>query len=318
LDTPRVCVLILTWNRRDEVLSCVEHALSIEYPNYEVVAIDNASEDGTQAALREKYPGITLLENPANLGYTGGNNRGLRYALERGADYMLIVNSDIILPPNLLRRIVPVASSSDDIAAVGVKNLKMSDPSTVWATYSEVTYRRGLLEVIGREQPDGPEYDVVKDVPGVSGACMLLRREALEEVGLLDDRFFIYHEDFDWCQRAISKGYRCVYAGTAHVLHKGSSSTDETHEIVLPGHYFLVRNAILFAKKHGNLLQLLSVVMSTFLYGVRKEIKCRLGLGKKGTYTLLWKGLKDGITEAPVPFEELGLRNSRMPMEGDS
>jgi GT2 family glycosyltransferase len=296
--------LILTWNTRDEVLTCVEHAVAADYPNYEVVVIDNASRDGTSAALREEHPDVTLLENSMNLGYAGGNNRGLRYALEQGAEYMLIINSDTIMPQDLLSKVMQVASCSDDIAAVGVKNLKMDDPSTVWVAYPELTYGRQLLNVVGREQPDSPEYDVVKDVDGVAGSCMLLSRRAVEEVGLLDELFFMYHEDLDWCQRAISKGYRCVYAGTAHILHKGSSSTGMTRA----GYYFLVRNAIIFARRHGSPMQFLSVLISTFLYGLRKEVKSRLKLEKRDTYSSVWKGLKDGLRQGAVPFEELGLR----------
>ena len=304
LEAPRVSILILTWNTCEEVLTCVGHALAMDYPNYEVVVIDNASRDGTSAAVRERYPAVTLLENSENLGYAGGNNRGIEYAVEHGAEYVLIVNSDTVMPSDLLTKIVDIASSSDDIAAVGVKNLKMSDPSTVWAAYLELTYRRELLHVVGREQPDSPALSVVKDVPGVSGACMLLSRRALEAVGLLDETFFMYHEDLDWCQRAISKDYRCVYAGTAHILHKGSSSTLRTRA----GYYFLVRNSILFARKHGNMLQFLNVLASTFLYGMRKNVKCWLGLEKKETYALLWQGLRDAVARKPVPLEELGLR----------
>jgi GT2 family glycosyltransferase len=304
VETPKVFVLILTWNTCQEVLTCVEHALGANYPNYQVVVIDNASQDGTSAAVRHRYPNVTLLENSENLGYAAGNNRGIKYALEHGAEYVLIINSDTVMPPDLLTKTVQIASSSDHIAAVGVKNLKMSDPSTVWAAYLELTYRRELLNVVGREQPDSPALSVVKDVPGVSGACMLLSRRAVEDVGLLDETFFMYHEDLDWCQRAISKGYRCVYAGTAHILHKGSSSTLKTRA----GYYFLVRNSILFARKHGNLVQYLTVVLSTFLYGTRKNVKCWLGLEKKETYSLLWQAFKDAITGRPIPLRELGLR----------
>jgi len=311
LDAPKVFVLILTWNTCDQVLTCLEHAVAVDYPNYEVVVIDNASQDGTSAAVRERYPDVTLLKNVENLGYAGGNNLGLRYALEHGAGYMLIVNSDTIMPSNLLSEVVRVASSSNDIAVVGVKILKMRNPSVLFSAYSEVTYGRELLRVIGRDQLDSPEYGVVKDVAGVSGACMLLSRRAVEDVGLLDEVFFLYHEDLDWCQRAISKGYRCVYAGTAHILHEGSSSTQMTRA----GYYFLVRNAIIFARRHGNLLQFLSVVISTVLYGVRKEVKCWLRLQQKDAYSSVWRGLRDGLREAAVPFEELGLRQPAMPVQ---
>ena len=308
MDCPLVYILILTWNRAGDVLTCLSHLHELDYPNYVPVVIDNASEDGTVDAIREKYPQITVLENPTNLGYAGGNNRGLKYALERGADYMLIANSDTVLPPNLIKELVRVASSSDDIAAVGAKNLKMDDPSRLWGAYIKVSYNRLLVKVIGQDKKDGPKYFAVKDVPGVIGCGVLVSRKAVEDVGFIDEFLFGYHEDMDWCQRARLKGYRLVYAGTAYILHKGSSSTDTTQERFLPMYYFLARNTVIFARRYGRFVQFLRVIILTVLYGIRKEIKCRLGLEPAGKYSLMWKGLKDGWNEAAVPFEELGLR----------
>jgi GT2 family glycosyltransferase len=280
----------------------------LDYPNYVPVVIDNASEDGTVDAIREEYPQITVLENPTNLGYAGGNNRGLKYALEQGADYMLIVNSDTILPPNLIKELVRVASSSEDIGAVGAKNLKMDDSSTLWGAYIRVSYNRLLVKVIGQDRKDGPRYFVVRDVPGVIGCGMLVSRKAVEDVGYIDEFLFGYHEDMDWCQRARLKGYRLVYAGTAYILHKGSSSTDTTQQRFLPMYYFLARNTVIFARRYGRSVQFFRVIILTVLYGIRKEIKCWFGLEPAGKYSLIWKGLKDGWDEAPVPFGELGLR----------
>jgi len=308
LDHPRVYILILTWNRVDDVLTCLSHLHELDYPNYVPVVIDNASEDGTVEAIKERYPDVTVLENSINLGYAGGNNRGLKYALDRGADYMLIVNSDTILPANLISELVRIAASSDDIAAVGAKNLKMQDPSTIWGAYIRVTYNRLLLQVIGQNKKDGPTYSVVKDVPGVIGCGMLVSRKALEDVGMIDEFLFGYHEDMDWCERAKRKGYRLVYAGTAHILHKGSSSTDTSQKKYLPMYYFLARNTVIFARRYGNLMQFARVISLTVLYGIRKELKCLFGLEPKEKYSLLWRGLRDGLRQAPVPFGDLGLR----------
>ena len=291
-----------------DVLTCLSHLHELNYPNYVPVVIDNASEDGTVAAIKEKYPHVTVLENDTNLGYAGGNNGGLNYALEHGAEYMLVVNSDTILPPNLIRELVRVGRTSDDIAAVGAKNLKMDDPSTLWGAYISVSYNRLLVKVVGQDKKDGPKYFVVEDVPGVIGCGMLLSSKAVRHVGFIDEFLFGYHEDMDWCQRALLKGYRLVYAGTAYILHKGSSSTDTTQEKFLPMYYFLARNTVIFARRYGNLVEFWRVIILTVLYAVRKEVKCKLGLEPAGKYSLIWKGLRDGWNEAPVPFEELGLR----------
>jgi len=308
LECPLVYVLILTWNRVGDVLTCLSHLHELDYPNYVPVVIDNASEDGTVAAIKEKYPHVTVLENATNLGYAGGNNRGLNYALDHGAEYVLIVNGDTILPPNVIKELVRVAGSSDDIAAVGAKNLKMDDPSTLWGAYISVSYNRLLVNVVGQDKKDGPKYFVVKDVPGVIGCGMLVSSKAVRDVGFMDESLFLYHEDMDWCQRALRKGYRVVYAGTAYILHRGSSSISTIQKKSLPIYYFLARNTVIFARRYGNPIQFWRVIILTVLYAVRKEVKCRFGLEPPAKYSLIWKGLRDGWNEAPVPFEELGLR----------
>jgi len=308
LDYPRVFVLILTWNRVDDVLTCLSHLHKLDYPDYVPVVVDNASEDGTVDAIKERYPHITVLKNPMNLGYAGGNNRGLKYALEHGADYVLIANSDTVLPPNLIRELVRVASSSDKIAAVGAKNLNMDDPSTLWGAYASVTYNRLLVKVVGKDKKDGPKYLGTKDVQAVIGCGMLVSRKAIEDVGMIDEFLFGYHEDIDWCQRARLKGYRLVYVGTAYILHKGSSSTDTSRKRFLPIYYFLARNTVIYARRYGSPIQFVRVIIVTILYAIRKELQCWLGLQPKGKYSLIWRGLRDGWNEAPVPFEELGLR----------
>jgi len=308
LSWPKVYVLILTWNRVHDVITCLSHLDDLDYPNYEVLVIDNGSSDGTVETIKEKFEHIDILENGINLGYAGGNNAGLRHALEHGADYMFIVNSDTILPPDIVREMVEVASSSQDIAAVGAKNLKMSDPSTIWAAYLEMTYDWTLVKVVGNREQDGPEYTVVQDVDSVVGCGMLLSRRAIQDVGMIDEFLFGYHEDVDWCLRARRKGYRCVYAGTAYLLHRGSSSTDISQEQSMPARYFLVRNAIIVARRYGNPLQFAHVCLSMLLFLSGKEMKCQLGLRKRGTFSLMWRGFRDGWRERPAPLRELGLR----------
>jgi len=308
LAWPKVYVLILTWNRIYDVMTCLSHLHELDYPNYVPVVIDNASNDGTVEAVRAKFPQITVLENETNLGYAGGNNVGIRYAIEHGADYMLIVNSDTILPPKLLRELVNVASSSEDIGAVGAKNLRMTKPSIVWGAYLKMTYDWKLVRVIGKEEKDSPRYSLVREVPAVIGCGMLLSRRAVEEVGMIDEFLFGYHEDVDWCLRARRKGYRCIYAGTAHILHRGSSSTSIVHEKSMPCAYFVPRNAVIVARRYGARLQSARVVLSMLLYLLRKEMKCQLGIIRKGSFSLMWRGFRDGLKERPAPLEELGLR----------
>jgi hypothetical protein len=315
--TPLVVLLILTWNRRDDVLRCVASLPRLDYPNLRPVVIDNASSDDTVAALRTRHADLEILENPRNLGYAGGNNVGIRWALERGADYVLIANSDTEMTPGLVRELVRVAESDPRIAVVGCRNLLMEDPGVLWGAYGELTYGPFVVRTAGERVPDAERWRVVRDVDSVIGNGYLWRRQALERVGLLDERFFGYHEDLDWCLRARRAGYRVVYAGTAAIIHKGGSSSDRRWSRSFPMSYFLGRNGVLFVRKHAGAAEKARFALFCGAALAARWLRAALvaalstdaGRGKdllsmERGFTM---GLWDALRERPVPFEALGL-----------
>jgi GT2 family glycosyltransferase len=309
---PLVVLLILTWNRRDDVLRCVASLPRLGYPNLLPVVIDNASRDDTVAALRARHPGLELIEQARNLGYAGGNNAGIRWALERGADYVQLINSDTEVTPGLTGELVRVAESDPRIAVVGCRNLLMEDPARLWGAYSTLTYGPFLVRSEGAGAADGPAWQVVRDVDAVIGNGYLWRRSALERIGLLDESLFGYHEDVDWCVRARRAGDRVVYAGTAAIIHRGGSSSAPGHTRVFPARYFLGRNAMRFVRRYAGPAERLrfAVLCGAALAGragralVRGD---RAGLEAERAYL---RGLMDGWRERPVPWAELGLEDA--------
>ncbi|MBX3025622.1 glycosyltransferase family 2 protein [bacterium] len=251
---PKVTVIILTWNRVDDVVTCLESFSEVTYPNLEVVVVDNASADETVATLRAKYDWITLIVNDDNLGYVGGNNVGIRYALEHGAEYVFILNSDTKMIANCLEELVRTMQADPRIAITGAKNLYMQNPAFTWGKYGILNWGPMLCKTHGRFVRDYPESSP-KDVDWVIGNGCMMSREALEKVGIFDEDFFQVNEDVDWCMRARKLGYRVVYVDTAAIQHRGASSADLSKPIVFSYGYFLGRNAILFAKKHANPFQ---------------------------------------------------------------
>ncbi len=251
---PRVAVIILTWNRVADIVMCLESFSCLEYSNYEVIVIDNASADDTVPTVREQFPWATLIVNDDNLGYVGGNNVGMRHALSRDFDYVFILNSDTKVTPTVLSELVRVMESDPRIAITGAKNLYLQNPDYSWGKYGVLNWGPMLVRTHGRFIRDYPEPSP-QDVDWIIGNGCMISREALQRVGLFDDDFFQVNEDVDWCVRARALGYRVVYVDTAAIHHKGASSADLSKPIVFSYGYFLGRNAILFARKHANPLQ---------------------------------------------------------------
>jgi hypothetical protein len=287
----------------------------LTYPNLTPVVIDNASQDDTVAALRAHHPALTILESSVNRGYAGGNNAGLRWALERGADYVQLINSDTEVTPTMTGELVRVAETDPRIAVVGCRNLLMEDPTRLWGAYSTLTYGPFLVRSDGAGVPDGPHWHAVRDVDAVIGNGYLWSRAALERVGLLDETLFGYHEDVEWCERARRAGFRVVYAGASAIVHRGASSSRPGYARVFPARYFLGRNAVRFVRRYATLGQRLrfALLCSGALAAraaralVRRD---RQALGQERDYL---RGLWGGWRDRPIPFAALGLDDAPRP-----
>lgn len=304
---PHVAIVLLTWNGKDDILHCLSTLSRIQYANWSATVIDNGSEDGTAEAVRTAYPEQRLLRIEPNVGFCGGNNYAIRDALARGADYVLLLNNDTELHADLLDELVRVAVSDPRIGAVGAKNIRMDDHRVVWGAYGEVRYDRDLVRLVGSRQPDGPAYTCVKDVDWVIGNGVMMSRAALEAIGGFDEHFYGYHEDVDWCERARKAGFRIVYNGHAIIYHLGFGAARPTAKRPFPVLYFLGRNSIIFARKHGSALQICKFVTLFFL-GVAWWMFAGIFRGDRmKSYLWLLRGFADGVL-GRLPLHQLGLK----------
>jgi GT2 family glycosyltransferase len=258
---PRVGVVVVTWNRVEDAVGCLESLPQLEYANHEVFVIDNASVDATVATIRERFPQLTLIANTENVGWAAGANRGMQAALAAGAEYVFLLNSDTKITPAVLRDLVRVMEDDPRIAIAGAKNLLMGKPGYTWGKYGVVTWGPTLVRIVGRFEPDHPEPPL-QDVQCVIGNGCLIRRNALERVGLFDESFFQVDEDADWCLRARAAGYRVVYVDTAVIYHRGGSSSALGRAFSFSQGYFAGRNAILFARRHATAWQWVRLLLA--------------------------------------------------------
>ena len=262
---PRVAAQVLSWNQVDEVVTCLDSFSCIDYPNYEVILVDNGSEDNTVEAVRLKFPWVTIIETGENLGFCKGNNIGIQYCLEKGFDYVLLLNSDIKVLPNLISELVRVMQNDPKIGIAGAKNLLLEDPAYMWGQYGEVTWGPLLVRTVGRFKPNLNLNESPKDVDWVICNACMVSREALQKVGGFDEDFWQCNEDVDWSYRAREAGFRIVYVDTTAIHHKGSSSGDVSRIKRFNYGYFIGRNAFSFAKKHGTRLQIATLFVMVWL-----------------------------------------------------
>ncbi len=226
MSTPLVYGIILNFNGKPLLLETLASVKQITYSNFKITVVDNGSMDGSQAAMREQFPDVLLIENEKNLGFGEGNNVGIRYALQHGAEWVLLLNNDIAVAPDLLTHMMAVATSDAKIGIIGPKIYYHDQPETIWFAGGRINFWAGLTAHRGIREVDRGQYDRVEDADYLTGCAMLIRREALERIGMFDPIYFpAYSEDADLCVRARHAGYRLVYVPQARVWHKVSSSS---------------------------------------------------------------------------------------------
>jgi GT2 family glycosyltransferase len=222
-DSPTF-IIIVNWNGRADTLECLASLHNAALPNVRTVVVDNGSEDGSAAAIRDAYPAVTLIEAGKNLRFAGGNNLGIRHALEQGAGQILLLNNDTTVAPDFLGHLSRTLTETPGAGVVAPKILYYSSPREIWYAGGEVSFWTGTMRHVGIRATDGPGFGSVTDTAYASGCCFLASRSAFEKVGLLDETYFIYTEDADWCMRARTAGYRILFEPRARIWHKVSVS----------------------------------------------------------------------------------------------
>jgi hypothetical protein len=259
---PRIAFSILNWNQKDLTLECLASLAQLDYPNYEVVVVDNGSREDEAAVIASQFPSVTVLRNERNLGFAEGNNVALRYALEQAPDYVMLLNNDTVVDPAMLRYLVAVAEEDPQIGIVGPKINYFTEPQTIWSA-GGILDRRMMPILLGLDEADEGQHDTLREVDWVTGCALLMKTRVIREIGLIDDRFFIYFEENDWCYRAQQAGFLVFYVPAAQMWHK----IEPRHQALSPRHvYLMTRNRLLFLRNTGaGVPRLLSTIVAEHL-----------------------------------------------------
>jgi hypothetical protein len=273
-------------------------------PAEQVIIVDNGSQPDPCRDLEVVWPGITVLRMQQNRGFAGGCNAGIRQALAAGADAVLVLNNDVVVDPLMLGTLVDVLDRDTQIAAAGAKMLTDETPPRIHAAYGVLTFHGSLVRIEGWLEPRTEKFCEERDVDVVTGGAVLLRRQALETVGLFDEAFFAYHEDVDWCMRARRRGWRLRYVPQARVFHRMHASTGGGYVSAIT--YLVARNSVLVVRKNASWGQALVFAFYT-MGNLLKDARYRWRVGELAGYRLRLRGLRDGLLGRAVPLAELGL-----------
>jgi GT2 family glycosyltransferase len=244
--TPQVIVIVLNWNGLSDTLECLTSLASLDYPAHEVVVVDNGSTDDSVETIRARFPQVTLIQNGANLGFAEGNNVGLRYALERAADYVLLLNNDTIVDPGFLTELVAVAEARPEIGVASPLIFYYDATDEIWTAGAAINWANGATRRL-RAGETARQGEPAFGVDFVSGCALLVKREVVEKTGLLDPDYYLYYEETDWCVRVHKQGYRIVCVPQAKIWHKVSRSLGASSPLTS---YYMTRNALLLLRKH--------------------------------------------------------------------
>jgi hypothetical protein len=246
--SPKVFIIILNWNNWSDTLECLKSFQNNDYPNYQVVIIDNGSDE---KPTPPSDPQVKLIYNQENLGFAGGNNVGIRYALEKGADYVLLLNNDTIVSQDFLSKLVKVAESDKKFGLLGPKIYFADEPQKIWFAGGEVNwlYNKGVMR--GYDEIDKGQYDLpqIQETGYITGCCLLIKKEAIEKIGLMPEDYFLYYEDTDWSLKAQRAGYDCIFVPAARIWHKCSKSSVEGSPSYI---YYHMRNGLILAQRYAS------------------------------------------------------------------
>ena len=223
----KTTIILLNWNSQEMTEECVRSLLAMkcEGDSFDIIIVDNGSKDGSPQFLQATFPGVEVIFNPRNLGFTGGCNVGMKRALERGAGCVLLVNNDTIVNQDFLVNLLAESRTNPRAAIISPKIFYFDHPKRIWWAGGSFSLWQGVPRHLGWKEIESGRYETARDIDWATGCGMLIQSAALEEVGLFDERIFANGEDLDLSLRMRNLGWRIRYAPTAQMWHKEGFAT---------------------------------------------------------------------------------------------
>lgn len=270
---PKVFVTLVDYNSEKNTLSCLDSLDQLEIKDFElqIVVVDNASKNNFKADKKYQNFKLKIIRSEENLGFAGGQNMGIKYGLENGADYILVLNNDVILDKDLIVELLKAFQEKKDCGIVSPKiyfakghefhKNRYSESElgkVIWYAGGKMDWKNVLASHRGVDEVDKGQYEKLEQTDFASGCCMMIKKEVLEKVGLFDEKYFLYYEDNDLSQRAKKAGFKVFYQPKAILWHLNAGSTGGSGSILHD--YYITRNRLLFGFKFSPIRTRLALV----------------------------------------------------------
>jgi len=246
MTEPLVAVIIVNWNNLKDTLACIESVIQSTYPNLSIIVVDNASKDDPGTMIQSMHPQVRMLQMNSNRGFTGGNNAGLQFAIQQNARYAFLLNNDAEVNRNTIHQLTVYMESTPDICAAAPIIEYHSQPGTIWSAGGRIDPHQATATMQGTNTWDQGQFgETPYPVDFATGCALMVRLSVVDKLGGLDDRFFMYYEEVEWCQRLRSQGDSIHIIPNARVWHKISPEARNESPFV---HYLMTRNRLLWIR----------------------------------------------------------------------
>ncbi len=299
-DFPLVSIIVPNWNGKNDVFECLYSMRNQEYPKdkLEIIIIDNGSTDGSQKEIKhtiakmqkEKWVHLELIENKANLGSSIARNQGIKASYKK-SKYIWMLDNDIVADPNALKELVEFGEKYREIGILGSVNYYYNNPEETYYLGSMLNWKTWLFRhICEKELANSDAYFV----DCVATSSLLIKKEIINEIGMLDPEYFCYFNDVDWCLRAKKSGYKICILRNSKIWHKVSHSTNK-----IPGFkiYYTIRNTIRLIKKNAPRKKYIIFLLYLFIYFLPRNLVLLMLQKNISILSSLLKGLRDGLNQ---------------------
>lgn len=292
-NKPKVDIILLNYNGYKDTIECIKSLKNISYKNLDIIIVDNNSTDYSEKIILEfikNDKNIKFIQTYKNLGFSGGNNIGIKLSLEKKSDYICLLNNDTVVEPDFLEPLIDIMEKDKSIGITSGKIMYYDEPTKIWCAGGYIDEIKACGYHYGRDEIDNGKFDNNREVTDLPGCLQLIRAEVFEKIGLYEEKYFLYMEDTDFCYRANKAGYKLIYVSSSKIYHKVSSSTGGQNS---PTHlYYMARNRLLFNKVMK--LSLIKNIQFYIFYLLRLTIE---PLRRREKFKYVLTGIIDGLKE---------------------